>query len=187
MEAGISQIETRRLTMGITIERLCGAAGLTEKGYRLCAKGLREATPATLGKLNTALNRFRLGFGAEASEIAPHAAYKLCLIVAAFQIRKHLADSAGLLGPWQDALATETRQALTADPSRRANADPEWARAARVRQLGIWIANGQLGFKTSDLARAAGMTKQAISAATRAVEDDDDLAAVRAELEDLFR
>lgn len=155
--------------MGITIEKLASAAGLTERGYRFCRDGLRQPGEATISALNTALSRFKMGFGGEAGQLAPHAAFKACLVLAAFYLK------------------SDARAALASVPSRRANADPVWAQAADVRRLALWIANGQLGFGVSDLARAAGVTKQAVSAATRGVEDDPDMDALRREIEEVFR
>lgn len=155
--------------MGISIDRLAAAASITERGYRLCRAGQRAAGSDTIGKLATALNRFRLGFGAEAGQLAPHAAFRVCLVLAAFYLN------------------SDPKIALSTDPSRRANADPAWAKAAQVRRLAIWIANGQLGFGGADLARAAGLTKQAVSAAWRAIEDDDELSALRSQIEEVFQ
>lgn len=164
----MNAIETKRIAMRISIEKLAGAAGLSERGYRFCRDGLRAPGAVTIGKLNTALKRFGTGFGGEAGQLAPHAAYKSCLIVAAFYL-KH-----------------DARAALGSDPARRATSDVAWMKAADVRRLALWIANGQLGFGVSDLARAAGLTKQAVSAATRGVEDDPDMDALRREIEEVF-
>lgn len=168
MDLTFRTIEERRATMKIATNDLCAQAGYSLRSYYYACAGRVNPSPATLAKLNTALNRFRLGFGAEATQLAPHATYRACLVLAAFYLK------------------SDPRAALASDPSRRANANREWSQAAAVRQLAIWIANGQLGFGVSDLARAAGVTKQAVSAATRAVEDDEDLAPLRAEIEEVF-
>ena len=63
---------------------------------------------------------------------------------------------------------------LSADPNRRATADPAWLRAANLRRIGLYIANIYLNVPQADLARAAGMSKAAVSVAMNDVEDDRD-------------
>lgn len=61
---------------------------------------------------------------------------------------------------------------LAADPGRRATADKEWLEASRARRWAIYIANQYLGVRQAELARAAGMSKAAISIAMNDVEDE---------------
>lgn len=63
---------------------------------------------------------------------------------------------------------------LAADPARRATADPAWLKAARLRRVGLYIANQYLNVPQADLARAAGMSKSNVSCAMGEVEDDRD-------------
>lgn len=150
------QIEARRAQMNIPISRLCAAAGYDNASFHEVRNGRKQAQPSTLAKLQLALKRFQTGFGGEASAIAPHAAVKGCIALAAFY------------------LGADIRAALKADPSRRATANAEWMQAAQVRRLGLWIANQWFGFKQADLARAAGMTKQAVQAAVSELEWERD-------------
>jgi len=119
-------------------------------------KGTCAPQAATLGRLQTALDRLRRGVGGEAYSLAPHAAFKACMVVAAAYMQ------------------ADVKAVLDADPSRRATANPEWQRAAEVRRVGYFIANQLLGFKISDLARAAGVTKQAVSRAIPELEWERD-------------
>ena len=173
MSAAILDIEARRKAMKLTSSQLCAAAGVGRRTYDYARAGIGTVTPATIAKLNAALKRFRLGVGAEAGQMAPHVAFKVCLVLATF----HLAGAP---------IPVKARAALAADPARRATSDPQWLEAARARQLACWIANGQLGFRTTDIARAAGLTKQAVSAAIQVVEDDQGLARIRADIEEVF-
>jgi transcriptional regulator with XRE-family HTH domain len=173
MTAEIQTIERRRKAMGLSRERLCASASVGRETYRAALNG-RPAKAATLARLNDALRRFRIGFAGEASAIAPKAAFAGCLVFATFALDQ--------VNPFQSA-----RAALTSDPSRRATSDPAWLRAARIRQLGYWIANGCMGFRTSDIARAAGVTKQAVSSGISDVEDDPELAAVCRQIEEVFQ
>jgi transcriptional regulator with XRE-family HTH domain len=152
----IADIETRRRTMNLPATRLCAAASVGRQTYREAVLGLKRPSPATLARLNHALNRFRIGFAGEAGAIAPHAAFKACILIAAF------------------ATDADARAALNARPSKRATSDPAWRAAARTRRIAFWIANQWLGFHQSDVARAAGCTKAAVSAALRELEDERD-------------
>lgn len=149
-------IETKRRTMKIPLTSLCAHAGVSKRTYEMARSTGREPLPSTLAKLNMALNRFRLAFGAEASTLAPHAAFKMCLIYAAFMTK------------------ADAKKVLASDPARKATMDPEWMKAAETRQLAFWIATQMLGFRGADVGRAAGVTKAAVSAAVREVEDARD-------------
>ncbi|MFC0809096.1 hypothetical protein ACFHWW_27260 [Ensifer sp. P24N7] len=61
---------------------------------------------------------------------------------------------------------------LDADPQRRATADPQWLRAARLRRIALYIANQYLHVDQADLARAACMSKANVSITMKQVEDD---------------
>lgn len=61
---------------------------------------------------------------------------------------------------------------LAADPARRATADPQWLRAARLRRIALYIANQFLHVTQADLARAASMTKSNVCTALKQLEDE---------------
>lgn len=151
---------------------LCGAAGLSRESYRKHLGGMCAPRPATLARLSTALNRFKLGFGAEARDLSPFATYRACLVIAAF------------------AMKADPRAVLASDPSKRATLDPKWMEAARVRRVGLYIASQFLGFSGADLARAAGMSRQNVSKAVKELYDERDgdagLDRVLSELERIF-
>ncbi len=156
--------------MNIPAANLCRAAGVGRQTYRDAVERRTMMRPATLARLNAALRRFQLGFGGE--EVAPHAAYRACLVLAAFVMK------------------TDPRAVLSSDPGKRATLDPHWKAAAHVRRVGYYIANQFLGFSQVDLARAAGVTRQNISDAMRAFYDqrdtDPELNAVLGKLEEIF-
>lgn len=156
-EQTISTIEKRRQTMQIPIEKLCAAASYDQRTYHRATLGEVTVRPATLAKLNHALHRFQIGFAGEASQIAPHAAFKACVILAAF--------AAG--GEWH----ARAKSVLSDDPGRRATADKTWLANAHIRRIGFSIANQVFGFSQSDVARAAGVTKAAVSQALGEIED----------------
>jgi len=61
---------------------------------------------------------------------------------------------------------------LASDPGKRATADPVWREAAQLRRWAIYIANQYLNLPQAELARAAGMSKAAVSYAMNDVEDE---------------
>lgn len=61
---------------------------------------------------------------------------------------------------------------LASEPGRRATADKVWLQAARARRWAIYIANQYLGVRQAELARAARMSKAAVSIAMNEVEDE---------------
>lgn len=142
--------------MKVPKHRLCVIAGVAPRTYDYAVAGETRPVQSTVAKLNLALDRFRTGFGKEAGELAPHATFKACLIIASF---------------YKDA---DARTVLASIPGRKATADPEWLDAARTRQLAYWICNGFFGMREADIGRAAGVTKQAVSNAIAAIMDGRD-------------
>lgn len=150
------------MKLGLSTTRLCSAADVGRQTYRDAQGGLSRPSPATLAKLNHALKRFSIGFAGEAGAIAPHAAFKACLLLATFATK-----------PSED-WSVDAKAALNADPGRRATSDPVWLAASKTRRIAFSIANQFFGFKISDIARAAGCTKAAVSAAIQELEDQRD-------------
>ncbi|NTF67713.1 hypothetical protein [Rhizobium rhizogenes] len=78
---------------------------------------------------------------------------------------------------------------LSADPGKRATADKIWMEAAQLRRWALYIANVYLNVPQAELARAAGMSKAAVSYAMNDVEDergDPDLEKLLAAVEGAF-
>ncbi|MBV1706287.1 MAG: hypothetical protein KGQ37_03680 [Hyphomicrobiales bacterium] len=73
--------------------------------------------------------------------------------------------------------------ALASDPGRRANASPEWRAAALVRAQALYCTVTELNVNGARVARAIGMTRQAVSQALRRIEDMRDDAAFDAALD----
>lgn len=83
----------------------------------------------------------------------------------------------------------QAAEVLAADPGKRATADPAWMQAAKLRRLALYIANIYLEIPQAELARAAGMSKAAVSIAMNAVEDlrgDSDTEAMLKAIEEAF-
>lgn len=163
-------INKRRAVMKVPIISLCVQASIGARTYYDALDGRSEPRPDTLARLNHALDRFKLSYAGDKGPIAVHAAYKAALVIAAGQLK------------------ADFRNVFFSDPARKATADTEWLAAARVRRLAFWITNQMLGFGVTDVARAAGVTKQAVSSAKKELEDDEDpeIQRVLQHLEELF-
>lgn len=107
--------------------------------------------------------------------------------------------------PWESRSAAQYRMAivyvasvagvtprfiLDADPAKRATADPQWLRAAKLRRIALYIANQFLFVPQADLARAASMSKANVCYALKDIEDmrgDGELERMLAQVEEAFR
>lgn len=156
--------------MKIPVISLCAQAGVGTRTWYDAIEGTKEARPATLAKLNLALQRYRLAYAGDTGPLTVRGAYIAALMLAAQMLK------------------SDAKAALFSDPARKATGDPQWLAAARVRRLAFWMANGLMGFKVSEIGRAAGLTKQAVSKAITDVGDSTDVEMQRVckELERMF-
>jgi hypothetical protein len=80
---------------------------------------------------------------------------------------------------------------LDADPGRRATADPQWLRAARLRRIALYIASQYLNIPQADIARAASMSKANVCKALQDLEElrdtDAEIARILAAVEGAFQ
>jgi hypothetical protein len=148
----VMAIDAKRRELKVPIARLCAQAEVSVQCYFDGRAGKKAMTPRTKGKLATALKRFQLGFGSEASALAPSGAYRVSIILAAFYLK------------------VDPRKVSEFDPGRRATMDPAWKDAANARRVAFWITTQMLGFRGADVGRAAGVTRAAVSAAVKELE-----------------
>ena len=163
----MAEIETRRQAAGITIDALCVAAGVTSRAYLYNLEGRKSARASTIASLDIGLKKLS---GCPADLAQP----KIRLVFTAW--RTVLALVAAREG-------VDAAMIWTHDPQKRATLDPDWLRAARLRARATYLAHTVLGLKQADLARALGMTPQAICQTCRAVEDERDNARVDQDLD----
>jgi len=150
----ILAIERRREALGMSKDALERLAGIARGHYRRLTAGSCNPQPRTIARLKLALQRFALKQSADTdADFALTVAYRLAVAMAA------------------KAMDEDPRAIHRQDPGRRATHSPEWLRAAEVRRLAIYLMNTGCGFPQSDVARAAGMTRQAASLACRAIEE----------------
>jgi transcriptional regulator with XRE-family HTH domain len=148
-----NRIEARRAAMKIPVSDLTQAAGLSERNYRRFRQGELQARPSTIARLNTALAGFKTSLGKASGDLATPAAFKLCVVTAAFYLNG------------------DAHSALNADPRRKGIAADAGLEATRIRRLAYWISNQMFGFSQTAIAQAAGVTKQAVCIALREIED----------------
>ncbi|MCF6368318.1 hypothetical protein [Rhizobium halophilum] len=79
---------------------------------------------------------------------------------------------------------------LDADPGRRATADPQWLRAARLRRIALYIASQYLNIAQAEIARAASMSKANVCKALQDLEEvrdsDPEISRILAAVEGAF-
>lgn len=115
--------------------------------------GRKVATKATRGKIRFAVSRILLRQAG--SDLNHAAAYRMALALAAVILE-------------QDPL-----EAQIADPQ-GSNFTAQWRGAADCRRLAQYLLNTGLGYTQADVARVAGVTKQAVSKALREIESRRD-------------
>lgn len=155
----LDEIKRRKISVG-DVERV---AGFGRDHLRQLRIGRRSMSRDTEVRIRLAIARIQRGDRHHDGQQAA-AAYRLALATVA---RK---------------MGVEPRLVLEADPSKRATADQAWLQAAKVRRVALYIANVYLNVPQAELARAAGMSKAAVSIAMNEVEEMRD----SAELEQLL-
>lgn len=154
----MESIEAKRVAIGLSIEQLTGAAGVTSSYYRLLRQDSAQPRRAIIARLKAALSRLT---GRPADLAAP----EIRLVFYSYQMALALVcERAGV--------STSTVHAQ--DPSRRATADKDWLAAAKLRRQAYYLLNCALGIDQADIAKATGMTPAAISLACRAIEQERD-------------
>ena len=116
--------------------------------------GTYAPRPATIARLKMAIKRHELrqASGGE-REFMMAISYRMAIVIAA------------------SVLGREAGKVHGQDPARRATQDAEWMAAAEVRRLAFYMLNTMLGLTQTDIAKAAGLTKQAVQQAIPRVED----------------
>lgn len=152
----LHEIEARRAKAGIPVSRLAAAANLSARVYFYHLHGERVPSAGTIGRLKAALARLT---GRAAT--APATEARLVLLV-------YLA----VLGVVCQQAGVATADVHRHDPNRRATADPDWQRAAKLRRRTVYLVNTAYGVAQSEIARAIGVTPAAVSLACKAIEDE---------------
>lgn len=151
--SALAEIEARRQALGVSIDALERAAGIADGHYHALLGGAKRARHATLARMRITLQRLKLKQETGSEEDYRLAvAYRLCVALAARELGR-------------DAAAVHR-----SDPGRRATHDAQWMAAAEVRRLAVYLMNCGAGFRQTEVARAAGLTKQAVQLAVKDIE-----------------
>ena len=147
MTPELQRIEQRRMALRVSRTQLAAAAGIPLTYYSgFLIAGRRKPRPATISRLNTALDNLRKARGRrDGADFALTVAVRLAIVVVA-------------LTQGHDPL-----DAQADDPARRATQSPDWICNAAVRRLAAYLLVTECGFSQSDVATAAGMTRQNMS------------------------
>ena len=156
----------RSLPAGVSLSHLARVAGMSHvQLFRLRSGARKGVNPDTAGRLRLAITRIR----ARQTEGAPvyAALYRSLLVICA------------------DHCGVDVAIVHGHDPARRRVMDELWMKCARVHWLARYMMGPGLGVSVSDVARAAGVSKQAVSLSLKEVELMRDQPGFDAEIETL--
>jgi transcriptional regulator with XRE-family HTH domain len=165
----LAQIEKKRRSLDVSMAALARAAGMPASYYSyFLLSGRVKPRTATLKRLHIAVRSLQNEQSSKLDrDYALNIAYRMALAMAA------------------EALGMDVALVHRSDPKKRATHSEAWMRAAEVRRLAIYLLNAGTGFSQSEVARAAGMTKQGVCEAMKAFENRRDDPAFDALLEKL--
>ncbi|WP_295805900.1 hypothetical protein [uncultured Nitratireductor sp.] len=150
----IRAIERRRKDLNLTKDHMDRAANLTRGHYHRLVSGVCTPRPSTLARLKAAtLNAGKRRTAAHNDDEGLSISYQLAIALVANALGR---DAASIHGQ---------------DPSRRATHNPEWMAAAEVRRIALYLLNAAAGWNQAKAAEAAGVTRQAVHTACKAIED----------------
>ncbi|YBV97548.1 hypothetical protein M1D80_11910 [Phyllobacteriaceae bacterium JZ32] len=154
----LAEIERKRQELRISRAKLERLAHLGANYYWQLQAGYHKPSPAILARLKLALQRY---------QATPKADYSAQSIQINMIVRLAVALICQVRG-------LDAERIQQSDPGRRATQSPEWQLAASIRHDAWALVNGAFGIAGADLARAAGVSKAAISQAISAVVDKRD-------------
>lgn len=164
----IEAIEKRRRELGVTYKDMDRASGLSNSYFWGLVRGKRPVTQATLSRLKLALSRLARNPNAgDGKERHIDLVYRFAVA--------WISDREGF----------DAALVLASEPARRATHDEQWAKAARIRRLAIYVVNQFGGINQADLAVAAGMSKAAVCQLIKEIEEERDEKGTAAQLDAL--
>lgn len=167
MTPELREIEQKRRALKVSRGDLEREAGISPNYLSMVLAGRYRLRSETIARLHAALNAIARKRRTP-DDYPLHVVYRLAVVAAA------------------QALGCDPVAAQDADPARRATQDPTWMAAASARRLALYLLSAECGIRQAAVARAAGLTRQAVSEACRAVEDlRDDGSALDATIDTL--
>jgi hypothetical protein len=156
----------RRIPEGVSIVRVAVLAELNPDHIRQIVKGKRKGSPASVAKIKLALARLR-------ARATDGPSVEFCLYQA-------------LLARAAQALSVSIAEVRASDPADKGRT-PAARMCAQVRWLAFYLMNVGFGVAGAQVARAAGVSKNAVSLALKEVElrreTDNDFADLLDQLE----
>lgn len=154
----LQKIEEIRRENGITQYHVERAAKICNGYYGQLLAGLKKPRPSTVSSLRLALDRLIKNREVDVSS-------QSALINMAIRIAIALIC---------EARGIDAAPIQNSNPAKRATQSPEWLEASVIRRDAWALVSNSFGVSGSDLARAAGVSKAAISLALGKVEDARD-------------
>jgi hypothetical protein len=152
----IAGIDRRRKDAGISHERLCRAANIQLRNWFRLIRGEHAAKSITLKKLNEAMDALAAG-ETTSQRLSLCQAYLRTITV-------QLAEKRG----WDPELM------LLQDFSSENTNDPVWLQASRLRRCAVYLLVEGLDFGKANIARAIGVSRQAVHKTVAAIEAERD-------------
>lgn len=147
--ARLDSIERCRRARDISHAELCRRAGVDEKGWRAIRAGRRHAKPATLARLEAALDG-----GQRAKPASVIAAFHRLVTIEIAKARR-----------------LKPAEVLATDFSVQRPNNPAWLAAAHVNRIALYITAVELEVENVTLGAALGCSRQNVQQARNAVED----------------
>jgi hypothetical protein len=160
----IVDIEQQRQKSNISVARLCGASGISERNYFRMLAGVQVARNDTRVKLSAGLAAARRGERTTPAEMQ----FRLVC---------------GMLAYERD---IDVGRVLAHNPQLKATSDPRWTEIQLLRDIAIYTLRTVLGTPGVEVARVARVSEAAVSFALQRVElkrDDPGLDRMFAALE----
>jgi transcriptional regulator with XRE-family HTH domain len=178
----VVEIDTAIKASGLTECEILRAAGFAPRYLYNVRSGYRSLTPRTVTRLRLAMSQLKRQRAAEE---------KGRDVGLQFPQRSAAVRSYRLAVALVSQSAGETPQfVLAADPGKRATADAQWMRAARLRRLALYITSTYLDIPQAELARAVGVSKATICVLLKELGDERDqpeIEAILASVEGAFQ
>lgn len=152
LSTAMGRIERRRKEIRVTIAALCAAAGIHNDTYEDARAGRSKVRPATVARLEQALDRFAVGY-AEKERRTIGEAY----------LRELIIDIAKRLG-------IDPEAALAQDFTSENTNDVIFMQNCHVRRCAIYLMVEGMGFGKAAVARIVGVSRQAVHKMGFAIE-----------------
>ena len=135
----------------VGLSEVARVAGVSSSHAYALRRGHHVASPATVARLRFAVSRLQRR--QDETGMLAACCWRLTLALAAV------------------ALGADPSDAQASDPGQRATADVRWQQASAARQLACYLLNTALGLRQAEVARLAGVTRQAVSLMVAAIEE----------------